>query len=786
MVLLIIEDDIGTSELINEQLKGKSRELFVACSANEAVNLLSEKKVDLMLLDYGLPDMNGIEFINELRLRNIEVPNFIVSTGRGDERVAVEMMKQGAKDYVVKDMNFLEILPRVVERVEDDIEKTKKLREAELNSKLAYDALSRSEKQLRTLFEESLNAIFVVEKSTGRYIDANKAGLKLTGRTLDEITSLTTSDITPHGSENRLLKVADNHTAIDMGEVVYYRPDGTQRTALLTVIPFDTNLTYGIAHDITERKKAENDLKDSEQLFRSAFFTSPDAININDMEDGSYLSINEGFTEITGYTWQDVKGKTSDEIEIWVNRSDRDKLIAGLKEDGLVKNLESQFRMKDGGILTGLISATILEINDKTHILSITRDITQRKRAEDELKLHSAVMNSMNEGVVFLSESDFTIRYANPKLYEIFGYEKDELINKPITILGSALEGSQDKFRDDLFHKLKIEGEWQGEIESIKKDGTQFWCWVSFILLEHSQLGRIMVGVHTDITERVKAQIELANYQIHLEDMIEKRTEELKKVNTQLQEEVELRKKNESNVLEALKKEKELNELKTSFVSTVSHEFRTPLTTILSSIELLQRYGRKWEEDKYLNHTEKVVKSIEQLTTLMDSVLLISRTDNGKIEFKPHKINLDDFFQGIISELSFMLLSTHEMRYEFLAKEKYYFLDENLLRLIFLNLLSNAIKYSPEGGKIILSVKCEDKILVSLSDEGIGIDAKDQTKVFDSFFRAEDAYSFSGTGLGLTIARRSTELHKGKIFLESKKGSGTKFKIELPLIEHDL
>ena len=140
----------------------------------------------------------------------------------------------------------------------------------------------------------------------------------------------------------------------------------------------------GIIRDITERKQAENELRKSEEKFKKAFYTSPDSININRLSDGMFISINKGFSEIMGYSEEDVKGKTSLDLNIWHDTNDRTKLVEGLREKGKVENLEAQFRLKNGEIKYGMMSATLIDLDGVPHILSITRDITQRKRSEEE------------------------------------------------------------------------------------------------------------------------------------------------------------------------------------------------------------------------------------------------------------------------------------------------------------------------------------------------------------------------------------------------------------------
>jgi PAS domain S-box-containing protein len=203
-------------------------------------------------------------------------------------------------------------------------------------------------------------------------------------------------------------------------------------TVLFFIIKDDkgnTIKTYGVNQDITERKMAEEAIKISEEKFRKVFSTSPDSININRLDDGMYVAINNGFTQSTGYTEEDVEGKTSKELNIWDNPDDRKKLIEGLKSDGIVKNLEARFRKKNGDVNYGLMSASIIDLNGVPHIISITRDITDRKEAEEviqesERKFRETVEN-LQEGY-YKCTIDGILLEHNPAFCEILGFDSDK------------------------------------------------------------------------------------------------------------------------------------------------------------------------------------------------------------------------------------------------------------------------------------------------------------------------------------------------------------------------
>ena len=241
------------------------------------------------------------------------------------------------------------------------------------------------------------------------------------------------------------------------------------------------------------------------------------------------------------------------------------------------------------------------------------------------------------------------------------------------------------------------------------------------------------------------------------------------------------RKRAEADIRNALEKEKELSELKSRFVSMTSHEFRTPLTTILSSAELLESYSHKWTEKKKLEHLQRIQAAVKHMTQLLNDVLLIGKAEAGKLEFNPLPLDLAAFCHNLVEE---MQLGTSSHIIDFRIQEQCInaCMDEKLLRHILSNLLSNAIKYSPQGRTVHFALVSEqEEAIFYIQDEGIGIPTADQAQLFNSFHRASNVGTISGTGLGLAIVKKSVDLHSGKIAVTSEVGVGTKFTVTLPL-----
>ncbi|HBB33855.1 MAG TPA: hybrid sensor histidine kinase/response regulator [Cyanobacteria bacterium UBA8803] len=267
-----------------------------------------------------------------------------------------------------------------------------------------------------------------------------------------------------------------------------------------------------------------------------------------------------------------------------------------------------------------------------------------------------------------------------------------------------------------------------------------------------------------------------------LEHRVAEQVEELKQKNQYLQREIAQRQHLEEELRNALIKEKELSELKSNIISVVSHEYRTPLTTILSSAELLEHYSQKWPIDKKKRHFQRIQNTVHHMTQLISDVLLINKAEVGKLEFKPSPLDLVVFCRELVEELQLTINSQHYINFNSQAGCCSVYMDEKLLRQFLTNLLSNAIKYSPDGGNIQFDLLLsKDAVSFRIQDEGIGIPTKDQVKLFDAFYRSSNVGTISGTGLGLTIVKKCVELHKGTVTVESEVEVGTTFTVTIPV-----
>jgi PAS domain S-box-containing protein len=242
------------------------------------------------------------------------------------------------------------------------------------------------------------------------------------------------------------------------------------------------------------------------------------------------------------------------------------------------------------------------------------------------------------------------------------------------------------------------------------------------------------------------------------------------------------RKRAEAELLTAMQREKELSEMKSKFVSTASHEFRTPLATMLSSAELLEHYSDSLGQDEKRNLLQTIQSSAKRMSEMIDDVLTLGRAESGVLKLNLGPTNLRELCSRVVSEFRIGQGKDHVITLDDRFDRLEALIDERLLRHILNNLLSNAVKYSPQGSEVTFSLeRREEKAAIEIQDRGIGIPPEDQPRMFESFQRASNVENRPGTGLGLAIVKKAVELHGGEISLRSAIGSGTRFTVVLPL-----
>lgn len=242
------------------------------------------------------------------------------------------------------------------------------------------------------------------------------------------------------------------------------------------------------------------------------------------------------------------------------------------------------------------------------------------------------------------------------------------------------------------------------------------------------------------------------------------------------------RKKAEAETIENLAKERELNQLKSNFISMVSHEFRNPMAAIRTSAEILQCYNHQLTEEKRSRYFEQIQIAIGNMLQLLDEVLLLGRSETGRLKYEPEILNLESLCLDIIENLEVSTQTQPRIAFKCFGPCNRLMMDGILLRYIINNLLANALKYSNQETKIDFTLVCEPKnVTLEIQDRGIGIPLKDRESLFETFYRASNVSRIQGTGLGLAIVKKCVDLHRGQIQIESEVGIGTKVTVTLPI-----
>ena len=400
------------------------------------------------------------------------------------------------------------------------------------------------------------------------------------------------------------------------------------------------------------------------------------------------------------------------------------------------------------------------------------------------------LFEAASEGIIVVDASQ-TIVAANSSAEKMFGYNPGELINQPLNILipSNYRPNHGAHFKSFMDHSEKRQMGHGRDLYGVRKDGTQFPVEAGLNPFEIEGEQYVM-SLIIDITIRKENERQIVELNSRLEDKIKIRTKELQEsiqelqgLNLNLEGEIKKRKQAEKKIKDALQKEKELNELKTKFLSLVSHEFKTPLSGILTSATLAEKYIQENQQDKREKHLGTIRNKVHYLNNILNDFLSIERLDAGSGQYKYNSFSLKRLINEVVYNANVTLKSGQELIYPQEMEDMMLYQDEKILELILSNLIGNSIKYSPEDTLIKFEVSpTENAIIFVVEDQGIGIPEKDQKHIFERYFRAENAVLNQGTGIGLNIARTHLENLGGSIDFTSVENEGTKFVVKIPIL----
>ncbi|CAL1518882.1 PAS domain-containing sensor histidine kinase [Chitinophaga sp. MM2321] len=441
---------------------------------------------------------------------------------------------------------------------------------------------------------------------------------------------------------------------------------------------------------------------------------------------------------------------------------------------------ERQWKNLKGETFIGVYDETMLKHDNKDYCFFRITDILSDRRFKQqlsrELQRFGALFDYASIGILVTNRQGEIVLINDFALGQ-FGYKREELLGKKIEILIP-----QRVHHQHVGHRARYNANPQSrpmgiglDLFAVRQDQTEFPVEIS---LSHytNEEGNFVIAYISNITERKKAEEKLEKLYNELEEMVEDRTMQLRKALEELEASKEV-------LTIALSKEKELGDLKSRFVSMASHEFRTPLSTILSSAFLVKHYEAEQDQPTRNKHIQRIINNVSLLTDTLNDFLSVGKIEEGKIQIRNVAFEIEEHFNTIIQEMQGIAKDNQLIEYQHDGDNRV-FLDPSLLKHIVMNLLGNAIKFSTPGSHIqIQTSKTGHEFTLQVKDNGIGMSEEDQQHLFERFYRGSNVSNIQGTGLGLHIVHRYSEMMNGNILCDSELNKGTTFTITFPIEE---
>jgi PAS domain S-box-containing protein len=636
--------------------------------------------------------------------------------------------------------------------------------------KRAEEALRESEERFAKAFLTSPDALVISRLADGVILEANDSFVSMTGYDRHEVIGRSTIDLGLYvdtSDRQRMLAILKERNYVRDFEFMIKRKSGETRLVAFSAEPLELRgehcwLTVG--RDITERKRAEEALRESEERFAKAFRASPDGLIITRQSDGVIIEVNDSWRQMLGYGGDEVIGKGWAHFDFPIDPVDRRQVRAILEEQGYIRDFEMAIKRKSGEALIARISIEPIELRGEPCFVTIVHDITQRKQAEEALRESEeqarrqlayveAIYATAPVGLCFV-DTDLQYLSINERLAEINGCSVKEhlgrTVREVIPWIADTVEPVCRRVIETGEPALNVE---QRE-ELASEPGAARHFISSFYPIKNGG-GRVL-GVNIvvmEITERKKIEEEL---------------ERLLGQEKAAREEAEA-----------------ANRMKDEFLATISHELRTPLTSILGWARMLTGGGLTPPQARHA--LEVIAQSAQSQNRLIEDILDTSRIITGRLKLDAQPVVIENIFHAAVDVIRPSAEAKGLALSEVVdAPDGVVFGDANRLQQALWNLLSNAVKFTNEGGGIEARLgRAEGQIEIAVKDTGIGIDPRFLPHVFDRFRQADASSTreYGGLGIGLAIVRHIVEMHGGSVSASSPgKGLGATFLIRLPLI----
>ena len=624
-------------------------------------------------------------------------------------------------------------------------------------------ALRQSERRYRQMFEAHGLPKLIIDPFTGTILDANPAAGKFYGYDLATIRTRTLFDLsTVPESLIRQTMVKAVESDIFSNDYIHRAAGGVLRNVTIFTAPveFDNNRValYTIITDVTEKHRAQESLQEARALLEQRVIErtgelahTKDQLEaiFNHSSDGILLigenqiiqQANFAFDALMAIPSGGSLGAPFTRFFQLSAIAEIESRLAEVATTGQTLHVEALAQRSDGTTFDAELSFAPFNRFDHLVIsmVCIIRDITLRKAAQEALQANEVRFRRLIEGApiaVIASNSRGQIVLVNESAMILFGYNRGELLEKPLEMLMPSYSRS---IHTGNWPETQRTGTL--EVSGQGKNGRQVPLEINLVSVDWPE-GPVEIAYIIDITQRIQI---------------------------------------ESALRQALAQEKELGDLKSRFVSTASHEFRTPLAAILSTVETLDIYRHRMTEEQIGDRLSKIRQQVFHMRSIMDDVLQLTRIQAGKMEFSPAEADLRELCRTIVDEFDEQTQYHGRLVFECAAESIRTEFDAKLMRQAINNLITNALKYSAEETKVTVTLQLEgDQIVFAVNDHGIGIPPADLKRLFEPFHRASNVGSISGTGLGLSIIQQAIEFHSGTINVESHENVGSTFTVTIP------